>query len=298
MPLGNSFSPIRIYRPFRPKITSELDVDATFTKTGFRYQITATNSPSTYSATGLPGFLDINTSTGLIYGDIPLTGTTTTYNITIGATNDTGSDFKVLKLFVEQPPEITSGGFAVGWHQSDSIKLQATNSPTSWLIISGNTNDINAVLTTSGTLTLFGNPTPSNQDVTVQLRIRAYNRAGDGEAFIPCTAFREPPPVVPVTISWAKDPKTGFNIQSVDFAVGQPASYQFIVTGDAPITVTCDDTLPDGLSVSAGGLISGTPTKHTWSAGHFFTALQSHKDPKTDKYYEDQVNLSIGCYIP
>lgn len=54
------------------------------------YQIVATNSPTSYGATGLPAGLSLNTSTGLITGTITSTSVTT-YTIPISATNIGGT---------------------------------------------------------------------------------------------------------------------------------------------------------------------------------------------------------------
>lgn len=55
----------------------------------FIYQILATYSPVSYSATNLPIGLSLNTSTGLITGTITSTAISL-YNVTISATNPTG----------------------------------------------------------------------------------------------------------------------------------------------------------------------------------------------------------------
>ena len=80
----------------QPVITSSLSVSGNVNK-AFGYQITATNSPTSYSATGLPAGLSVNTSTGLISGT-PRNGATT--NVTIGATNVSGTGTATLVITI------------------------------------------------------------------------------------------------------------------------------------------------------------------------------------------------------
>lgn len=75
-----------------PVITSSL-TDSGTVGAAYTYNITATNSPTSYSATGLPAGLSINTSTGEITGTV---GTAAIYNIDITATNAFGSDTQTL----------------------------------------------------------------------------------------------------------------------------------------------------------------------------------------------------------
>ena len=63
----------------------------------FTYQITATNAPTSYSATGLPAGLILNPSSGLVSGT-PLTSGTT--NVTISATNGFGTGSATLVVTV------------------------------------------------------------------------------------------------------------------------------------------------------------------------------------------------------
>jgi hypothetical protein len=63
----------------------------------FNYVITATNSPTLYSATGLPTGLIVDASTGLISGVPTPSGT---YYITLTASNEAGSGTKSLTLTV------------------------------------------------------------------------------------------------------------------------------------------------------------------------------------------------------
>jgi hypothetical protein len=76
------------------------------TKTGttgvaFSYQIVATNSPTSYSASSpLPAGLIFNASTGVISGTPTAVALT---NVDIGATNATGSDSKTLVITITAP---------------------------------------------------------------------------------------------------------------------------------------------------------------------------------------------------
>jgi phosphatidylinositol-3-phosphatase len=56
--------------------------------TAFSYQITATNSPTSFNAIGLPAGLTVNTSSGLISGTPTAAGTS---NVTLSATNSSGT---------------------------------------------------------------------------------------------------------------------------------------------------------------------------------------------------------------
>jgi hypothetical protein len=63
----------------------------------FTYQITATNNPSSFSATGLPAGLSVNASSGLISGTLNAAGQ---FPITLTATNSTGVGNANLALIV------------------------------------------------------------------------------------------------------------------------------------------------------------------------------------------------------
>ncbi|MES2923611.1 MAG: discoidin domain-containing protein [Verrucomicrobiota bacterium] len=80
----------------RPAITSPLTASGTINMP-FSYTIAATNTPTGFTATGLPANLSINTSTGIISGTptAPSSG-----NVTITATNAHGTDTETLVLTI------------------------------------------------------------------------------------------------------------------------------------------------------------------------------------------------------
>jgi hypothetical protein len=79
-----------------PVITSRLTAIGNVGKP-FTYQITANNAPTSYSATGLPVGLSLDSSSGLISGT-PVSGSIK--NITIGATNGAGTGTATLVITV------------------------------------------------------------------------------------------------------------------------------------------------------------------------------------------------------
>jgi hypothetical protein len=105
----------------------------------FTYQITATNSPTSYGATGLPSGLTVNTTTGLISGTPTAGGTST---VTLSASNGTGTGDATLTLtingttasvspsslaFGDEPGGITSSPQAVTLSNTGSSALTVTS---------------------------------------------------------------------------------------------------------------------------------------------------------------------------
>lgn len=99
--------------PSAPVINSSLTANGTV-GTAFSYTITATNNPTSFNATSLPGGLSVNTATGVISGT-PTTAATT--NVGLSATNSTGTGTATLALTISGslPP-----GFYVSTTGSDS----------------------------------------------------------------------------------------------------------------------------------------------------------------------------------
>jgi len=86
--------------PATPAITSAASITGQV-GVPFSYQITATNSPTGYNATGLPSGLTINTTSGLISGTPTATFNS---NVTISATNAGGTGSRALSLTIQNSP--------------------------------------------------------------------------------------------------------------------------------------------------------------------------------------------------
>lgn len=233
----------------KPQINSSLMSGAN-RNVAYSYQITATNTPTSFDASispsGMPPGLTINTATGLISGTPTAAGNV---GIHISATNVDGTDTETLSLhivsqngvFVVSEPEaagtegvpftyqIIAGGAGV-----PATSFNATLLPAGLTVDTG-TGLISGTPSVSGTFS-DGNISVTNASGTDSLRMTFVLAAGTG--------------TVPVITS----PTSGSGI------VGNAFSYQITATN----TPTSFDAtpLPAGLNVNLGdGLISGTPTE-------------------------------------
>src|SRR5208337_4340347 len=95
----------------------------------FSYNITATNSPTSYNATGLPAGLSVNTSSGAITGTPTASGTS---SVTISAINSSGTGTATLTLVVA--PAGSGPSFANASFETPSVGGGFTYSSTgaSW----------------------------------------------------------------------------------------------------------------------------------------------------------------------
>lgn len=118
-----------------PVITNtESSVDGTVGFSLIPFQIAASNSPTSFGADNLPGGLWVDPATGIISGT-PAVSTEGGYNVTIRATNGTGTGSKVVRINIapRTPPVFTgvmSARAAVG--APFIYPVTATNSPTAF----------------------------------------------------------------------------------------------------------------------------------------------------------------------
>jgi endonuclease G len=116
-----------------PVITSSPFATAT-NNANFQYQITASNSPTNFGASGLPAGLGVDTATGLISGVPTFAGT---YNVLLSAGNAGGEVSALLNLVVNTNPwaPVISGDLSVTAVTGNFFTYQvaASNSPTAYL---------------------------------------------------------------------------------------------------------------------------------------------------------------------
>jgi mono/diheme cytochrome c family protein len=136
MPMMLQGDPITVTVTVNPPPAPVINSPLTATGTNgvmFSYPITATNSPTSYAAFGLPGGLSINTMTGLISGTPSVGGS---FMVDIRATNAGGNGDAVLVLTLNPAaqsitfPAQTPGAFAFAPSGNFSVNPVATASST------------------------------------------------------------------------------------------------------------------------------------------------------------------------
>jgi hypothetical protein len=117
--------------PTPPVITSSLTA-AGVLNVPFNYQITATNSPSSFAASGLPAGVAVNPATGAISGTPTASGT---FNASISATNADGTVSKTLVISITT----TASGLAQALDAPQLIFTTGGNVP--WVVPGTDTHD-------------------------------------------------------------------------------------------------------------------------------------------------------------
>jgi PKD repeat protein len=234
---GSATLKITLSNPPPPVINSATTDNAT-AGWPYNYQITATNFPSSFNASGLPTGLSINTSTGLISG---APGAAGTFTINLSATNAGGTGTAKLTLTVALPaPPVINSASTITWvyNVPFSYQITATNIPLSF---SATGLPAWATLNTS-TGAITGTPDALG---TSTVTINAANLGGTGAATLSITITDVLPPVITSALT-----ATGTN--------GVAFSYQITATNN-PTSYSATN-LPQGLSIdTATGIISGTP---------------------------------------
>jgi hypothetical protein len=230
--------------PAAPVFTSYAPPAAT-SGAAYSYQFAASNTPTSWAvASGsVPTGLTFSTSTGLLSGTPTTAGT---YTFTLSATNAGGTGTTgTLNIITtaapvftaKTPPAATTG-------QTYSYQFAASGSPTSWAVASGT---IPAGLTFStSTGLLSGTPTTAATYTFVINAINGAGATGSGTlsviTSVPAPAFTaDSPPAGTISVAY---------------------SYQFTATNTTSFTLGAG-SIPAGLTLSSGGLLSGTPTTAT-----------------------------------
>ena len=201
----------------------------------FTYQITGINHPVTFTASGLPSGLTVDTTTGAITGTPTAPGTS---NATISATNAGGTGISTLAITVLPATPVITSATAANAQSGAAFTYQitATNTPTGFTA-SGLPAGL-SVDATTGAIT--GTPSASGASTVT---ITATSTGGTGSATLALTVD----PALPVVTS----------ATTLTGQVGVAITYQITASND-PTAYSATD-LPAGLTFS-NGVVSGTPT--------------------------------------
>ncbi len=213
----------------------------------FSYQITATNGPTSFTATGLPTGLSINAS-GLISGTTFQIGS---FTIPLTATNGTGTGNASLTLTTTLgPPVITSAVTAnIVVTQAFSYQITAQNAPTGFNA-SGLPGGL-AVNTTTGLISGIPNATG-----TFTATVSASNAVGNGTQSVVFTSVNPPAPTVA-----AKNATIGFNTATpINLATAISGQFNSIAVSTAPT---------HGSTTVSGTIVTYTPTTGYFGADSF-----------------------------
>jgi len=239
---GTSYAPLLLsISPAVPVITSGTTASGT-TGAPFTYTITASNTPTSFSATGLPSGLTFSTSSGIISGTPTASGTAT---VALGASNAGGSASTVnLALTISNPsaPVITSGTVATGDLNVPFIyTITASNNPTNFTA-----GSLPAGLSVNGSTGVISGTPTGTATLTATVPLSASNAGGTGTVTLALTINGTGAPVISSGLTATAFTAVLFNYQIT--ATHTPASYG--ASG-----------LPTGLSVNTStGAITGTPT--------------------------------------
>jgi len=258
-----------------PAITNANSTTFTVGSNG-SFQMTASGFPApTFSLAGtLPSGVTMTTG-GLLSGT-PAAGTGGSYPVTITALNGTSPNAtQSFTLTVDQAPAFTSANnttFTVG--QLGSFSVAASGDPAPTYSETGSLPGL-VTLTTSGLLS--GTPNAGTGG-TYPITITASNGIGTNAT----QGFTLTVDQAPAFTS----------ANSTAFTVGSNGSFQMTASGFPAPTFSLVGTLPSGVTMTTGGLLSGTPASGTGGSYPFTVNALNGTSPNASQSFTLTVNAA------
>ena len=215
------------------------------------YQPSYLNNPTSFSQSGLPSGLSLNTTTGKITGTATTSGT---YSVTLSSINASGTTSTVLSLLVTPPPPVVTSALTITATCNLPFSYQITGSSSvSGTLSYGATCLPEGLSVNESTGLISGTPAlPGNLVSTISV----YNAGMVGSAQLAINLLPPAPVITNGTLAPA--------------GTQQPFYYQ-ITANNLPENFNATG-LPAGLSVNTvTGAIAGTPT----ATGSFSTIISA-----------------------
>jgi hypothetical protein len=186
---GNFSLALSIAPPAAPAITSPWSA-VTVPGASFSYQTTVSPStvPTTFSATSLPSGLSIDTSTGLISGNVVATGY---YSSNVSATNVSGTGNKTIYFYVGKAAD-TALNYSGNWTNGSNLSLgsgfgnwtfTSSNGSGAAGTFLGNPASAGIAELPTESFGLYANPEDSGAFVDARRELSASLSAGEALAF-------------------------------------------------------------------------------------------------------------------
>ncbi len=215
-----------------PVVTSPTTASGTV-GTSFSYQIAASNSPTSFNATGLPDGLSVSTSTGLIAGTPTAAGT---FSIAISASNAAGTGSATLTLIVSgggggggvslltedfasasSGDNITTSGSSATWSGNSNIPTPSRAYQAGGAIKLGVSGNPGSITTRSLDLSAGGGA------FTVSFKVKGWTTV-EGNLVVTATGL------APQTVVYSNVMASGFETKTVSFSGGTANSTVTIAT--------------------------------------------------------------------
>ena len=239
----------------------------------FNYQITATNGPGSFGASGLPTGISVNPATGLISGTTFLIGS---FNATVTATNGTGTGNQALVISTTLGPPVINSATTANSVVTVPFNYQITaaNSPTSF----GASGLPGGLSVNTGTGLITGVPTTTGSFTAT---ISATNAIGSGTQTLVFTSVNPPAPTVA-----ARSATVSFNTATpIDLTTAVSGQFSTIAVSTPPAK---------GSTSISGNIITYTPNTGYFGADSFAyaaTGLGGTSPPAT-------VSITVSTLAP
>jgi hypothetical protein len=257
-----------VIQPATPVITSPASAVCN-AGSAFAYQITATNSPTGFGASGLPPGLTVNATSGLISGSVALASATT---VTISASNATGVGVAPLALTVDPPITYWSAAsVSTAWQTGTNWLGGAAPASNLTASVAGFDLTSYAFQPSAGTTSIAGLQIGDGSTNTAPLSI-AGSMLSIGAAGITMSADAGAATLTtPVTLGAPQTWSNGSSAVLTGSGTIATGSNLLMISGSGPVAISAPVTGTAGIFLAGPGSL--TVNNQLSTAGQAFTVL-------------------------